>query len=56
MVSSMYAKTNGSQHEKVEGVSGNLFSVPWNPQGRSDIYGISSPMRVSHAHAIIKMK
>ena len=31
-----YAKPNGSHHEKVEGVSGNLLVVSWHPQGRSD--------------------
>ena len=36
MVPPKYANPNGSNHEKVEGVSGNLIVVQWPPQGRSD--------------------
>ena len=36
MVPPKYAKPNGSHHEKVEGVSGNLLAIQWPLQGSSD--------------------
>jgi len=50
-------KPNGSHHERMEGLYGNLLSNQWPPQGRSDDnQGTSLQMRESNPHAIIQMK